>query len=65
MNRANARSWASNTIADGVPKFDIAREHRSECGPKAMMEKCAEDEAEGREYREYREYGDTQGIGDT
>jgi hypothetical protein len=36
-------------IADKVPKFDIARECRSEGGSKAALEKCAEDEANARE----------------
>ena len=37
------------TIADSVPKFDIARECRSEGGSKAVLEKCIEDESAARE----------------
>ena len=37
------------TVADGVPKFDIARECRSEGGSKAVLEKCIEDESAARE----------------
>jgi hypothetical protein len=37
------------TIADSVPKFDIAAECRSEGGSKATQEKCADDEAEARD----------------
>jgi hypothetical protein len=37
------------TIADSVPKFDIARECRSEGGSNAMIEKCVEDEAAARD----------------
>ncbi len=37
------------TIADSVPKFDIARECRSEGGTKAVLERCATDEAEARD----------------
>lgn len=36
-------------IADSVPKFDIARECRSEGGTKAVLERCATDEAEARD----------------
>jgi hypothetical protein len=36
-------------IADSVPKFDIARECRSEGGSQAMLEICAEDEAAARD----------------
>jgi hypothetical protein len=36
-------------IADSVPKFDMAAECRSEGGSKAMLEKCAEDEAAARD----------------
>jgi hypothetical protein len=36
-------------IADSVPKFDIARECRSEGGSKAVLEKCAADEADARD----------------
>jgi len=43
----NVQSYAS--AADSVPKFDIARECRSEGGSKAVQEKCAEDEAEARD----------------
>lgn len=35
-------------VADDIPKFDIARECRSEGGSKAMMDKCAEDEMQAR-----------------
>jgi hypothetical protein len=37
------------TIADSVPKFDIARECRSEGGSQVMLEICAEDEAAARD----------------
>jgi len=37
------------TIADSVPKFDIARECRSEGGSDAVLKKCAEDEAAARD----------------
>ena len=36
-------------VADNVPKFDIARECRSEGGSKAVVEKCTGDEAEARD----------------
>ena len=36
-------------VADGVPKFDIARECRSEAGSKRVLEKCIEDESAARE----------------
>ena len=36
-------------ISDSVPKFDIARECRSEGGPKAVLEKCVADEAAARD----------------
>jgi hypothetical protein len=35
-------------VADNVPKFDIAKECQSEGGSKAVLEKCAEDEANAR-----------------
>jgi hypothetical protein len=35
-------------IADNVPKFDIARECRSEGGSQAVVEQCAADEADAR-----------------
>ena len=37
------------SAADTVPKFDIAKECRSEGGSKAVQEKCAEDEATARD----------------
>ena len=37
------------SAADNVPKFDIARECRSDCGSKAVPEKCAKDEAAARD----------------
>jgi hypothetical protein len=37
------------TAAVGVPKFDIARECRSEGGSQAVQEQCAEDEAQARD----------------
>ena len=37
------------TIADSVPKFDTARECRSEGGSKAALEKCIEDESAARD----------------
>ena len=36
-------------VADNVPKFDIARECRSEGGSQGMQEKCAADETEARD----------------
>jgi hypothetical protein len=36
-------------IADSVPKFDVARECRSEGGSKAVLEKCIEDESAARD----------------
>ena len=36
-------------VADNMPKFDIARECRSEGGSQGMQEKCAADEAEARD----------------
>jgi hypothetical protein len=36
-------------VADNMPKFDIARECRSEGGSQSMQEKCAADEAEARD----------------
>jgi len=39
-------------VADTLPKFDIARECRSESGSqasRALLEKCAEDEAKARD----------------
>jgi hypothetical protein len=44
---SNAPDLAS--AADSVPKFDIARECRSEGGPQAVQEKCAGDEAAARD----------------
>jgi hypothetical protein len=35
--------------ADSVPKFDIARECRSEGGSQATLERCAADEAKARD----------------
>lgn len=37
------------TVADSMPKFDIARECRSEGGSQATLERCAEDEAKARD----------------
>ena len=37
------------TIADSVPKFDIARECRSEGGSNVVVEKCIEDESGARD----------------
>jgi hypothetical protein len=37
------------TIADSLPKFDIAAECRSEGGANAMLEKCIEDESVARD----------------
>jgi len=37
------------TIADSVPKFDIAATCRSEGGSEATLEKCAGDEVEARD----------------
>lgn len=36
-------------VADTVPKFDIAKECRSEGGSKAMLDRCASDEADARD----------------
>jgi hypothetical protein len=47
MALSNAPGLAS--AADSAPKFDIARECRSEGGSKAVQEKCAEAEAEARD----------------
>jgi hypothetical protein len=38
-------SFPLTTVADSVPKFDIARECRSEGGSQATLEQCAADEA--------------------
>ncbi len=35
-------------VADNVPKFDIARECRSEGGPQAALDRCAAQEADAR-----------------
>ena len=37
------------TIADSLPKFDIARECRSEGGSKVVVEQCIEDESAARD----------------
>jgi hypothetical protein len=37
------------TVADSVPKFDIARECRSEGGSQATLEGCAANEAKARD----------------
>jgi len=37
------------TIADSVPKFDMARECRFEGGSKAALEQCIEDESAARD----------------
>jgi hypothetical protein len=42
-------SFPLTTVADGVPKFDIARECRAEGGTKAILERCATDEAQARD----------------
>ena len=42
-------SLSLTPVADNVPKFDIARECRSEGGSQAMQQKCAADEAEARD----------------
>ena len=36
-------------VADNVPKFDIARECRSEGGSQAVQQQCATDEADARD----------------
>jgi hypothetical protein len=36
-------------VSDTVPKFDIARECRSEGGSQATLERCAADEAQARD----------------
>jgi hypothetical protein len=42
-------SFPLTTVADSVPKFDIARECRSEGGSQATLEQCAADEAKARD----------------
>jgi hypothetical protein len=42
-------SFPLTTVSDGVPKFDIAKECRSEGGTKAVLEQCATDEANARD----------------
>jgi hypothetical protein len=42
-------SFPLTTVADSVPKFDIARECRSEGGSQATLERCAADEAKARD----------------
>jgi hypothetical protein len=37
------------TVADSLPKFDIAAECRSEGGANAMLERCIEDESAARD----------------
>jgi len=36
-------------VADAVPKFDIARECRSEGGPPEVQQRCVADEAQARD----------------
>jgi hypothetical protein len=36
-------------VSDSMPKFDIARECRSEGGPQLTQQRCAEDEAGARD----------------
>ena len=42
-------SFPLTTIADSVPKFDIARECQSEGGPKAVLDRCVADETSARD----------------
>ena len=42
-------SFPFTTVADSVPKFDIAKECRAEGGTKAVIEQCATDEAKARD----------------
>jgi hypothetical protein len=42
-------SFPLTTVADGVPKFDIAKECRAEGGPQAVLDRCAADEATARD----------------
>ena len=42
-------SLAFISIADSVPKFDMATECRTEGGSKAVLARCAEDEAAARD----------------
>ena len=42
-------SLHSIPVADAVPKFDIARECRSEGGPPEVQQRCAADEAQARD----------------
>jgi hypothetical protein len=41
-------SFPLTPVADNVPKFDIARECRSEGGSQAVLVKCAADEEQAR-----------------
>jgi hypothetical protein len=57
-------------VADTVPKFDIARECRSEGGPEATLDRCAKDEATARdqlqtEWVQFAAYDKTNCIRDT
>ncbi len=42
-------SFPLTTVADSVPKFDIARECQAEGGPKAVLDRCIADEAAARD----------------
>jgi hypothetical protein len=42
-------SFPLTTVADSVPKFDIAKECGAEGGTKAVLEQCAADEAKARD----------------
>jgi hypothetical protein len=42
-------SFPLTTVVDGVPKFDIARECRAEGGTRAVLDRCAADEAKARD----------------
>ncbi len=42
-------SFPLTTVADNVPKFDIAKECRAEGGTKAVLEQCAADEAKAQD----------------
>ena len=42
-------SFPLTPVADTVPKFDIARECKSEGGPQAVLDQCAAAEAQARD----------------
>jgi hypothetical protein len=42
-------SFSLTTVADTVPKFDIAKECRAEGGAQAVLERCVADESKARD----------------